>query len=297
MVYNSLQQDNPTQAGYLVPPEEFRDTLIEEIAAATFMRQKANVIPPLTKAASLGVPTRTADMATFTWGTEISAPAEDTSLAYGKREFGPNPAGIYIKVSNKLLRTLPKVDTYVRQQIAASGAKGQETAYMTGNGVGRPLGLFTASVDGIPAARDVSTGNTATEIKFDGLIEAQYKVEPQYQAGCSWTFHQDAIKQLRKLKDSNGQYIFQQSVVLGTPDVLFGKPIYVSAYAPNTFTTGLYVGIYGDLKYYWICDSLMLEITLLKELYALTGQTGYIARIETDGAPVLDKAFARVKLA
>jgi HK97 family phage major capsid protein len=295
-VYNSLQQDNPTQAGYLVPPEEFRNQLIQEIAAATFMRSKANVLPPLTSAQSLGVPTRTADMATFGWGTEISAPAEDTSLAYGKREMKPNPAGIYIKVSNKLLRTIPVVDSYIREQMAASGAKGQETAFMTGSGAGQPLGLFTASDDGIGTARDVSTGNTATEIKFDNLIEVQYKVEPQYQAGCQWIFHSDAIKQLRKLKDSAGAYIWQPSVIAGTPDTLLNKPVNMSAYAPNTFTTGLYVGLYGDLKYYMIVDSLLLEISVLKELYALTGQTAYIARIETDAAPVLAKAFARVKL-
>jgi HK97 family phage major capsid protein len=167
---------------------------------------------------------------------------------------------------------------------------------MTGSGAGQPLGLFTASDDGIGTARDVSTGNTATEIKFDNLIEVQYKVEPQYQNGCQWIFHADAIKQLRKLKNSDGQHIWQPSVVAGTPDMLLGKPVNMSAYAPHTFTTGLYVGLYGDLKYYMIVDSLMLEISVLKELYALTGQTGYIARIETDAAPVLSKAFARVKL-
>jgi HK97 family phage major capsid protein len=294
--YNALQQDNPTQAGYLVPPEEFRNQLIQEIAAATIMRQRANVIPPLTDAQSIGIPTRTADMATFGWGTEISTPSEDSTLAYGKREMKPNPAGIYIKVSNKLLRTLPTVDSYVRQQMAASAAKGQETAFMTGSGAGQPLGVFTASADGINTDRDVSTGNTATEIKMDNLIEVQYKVEPQYQAGCQWLFHADAVKQIRKLKDSAGQYVWQPSVQVGTPDMLLGKAVNLSAYAPNTFTTGLYVGLYGDLKYYYIVDSLMLEITVLKELYALYGQTAFLARIETDGAPVLSKAFARVKL-
>jgi HK97 family phage major capsid protein len=295
-MYNALQQDDPTQAGYLVPPQDFRDQLIAELDAATFMRQQANVLPPLTSAQSLGIPTRTDNMATFGWGTEISTPSEDSTLAYGKREFVPSPAGIYIKVSNKLLRTLPKVDSYVRQQMSAAGAVGMETAYMTGSGAGQPLGLFTASDDGIGTARDVSTGNTATDIKFDNLIEVQEKVEPQYQNGCGWIFHSDAVKKIRKLKDSDGQYIWQPSMQLGQPDMLLGKPVQRSAYAPNTFTTGLYVGLYGDLKYYMIADSLLLEISVLKELYALTGQTGYIARIETDGAPVLAKAFARVKL-
>ena len=71
----------------------------------------------------------------------------------------------------------------------------------------------------------------------------------------------------------------------------------MSEFAPNTFTNGLYVGLYGDLKYYWICDSLNMEIQVLAELYARTNQIDYISRIETDGAPVLSEAFARVTLA
>ena len=45
---------------------------------------------------------------------------------------------------------------------------------MTGNGAGRPLGLFTASGrPGISTARDIATGNTATEIKFDPVYTKQ----------------------------------------------------------------------------------------------------------------------------
>jgi HK97 family phage major capsid protein len=71
----------------------------------------------------------------------------------------------------------------------------------------------------------------------------------------------------------------------------------MSEYAPNTFTTGLYVGLIGDWSQYWIVDALDLTIQRLVELYAETNQTGFIGRMETDGAPVLAEAFARVKLA
>ena len=295
-IYAALQQDNPTQAGYLIAPEEFRNELIQEVASATFMRQKARVLPPIKNAQSLGFPTRTAGMAAWAWGTELSEPTDDTTLAYGKREFKPNPGASGIKVSKTLLRNMAKVDAFVRGEIAREVAKNLETAYMTGSGAGQPLGLFIASADGIPTTRDVSTGNTATEVKFDGLIEAQEKVAPEYQVGCEWIFHSDAVKQLRKLKDSNGQYVWQQSVQAGQPDLLLGRPVNRSAYAPNTFTTGLYVGLYGNLQHYWIVDALALEIQVLMELYARSNQAYYLSRIETDGAPVLSAAFARIKL-
>ena len=129
------------------------------------------------------------------------------------------------------------------------------------------------------------------------MIEAKYSITEQYPTGCEWIFNRLAIKQLAKLKKSDGQYIWQSSIVLGTPDMLLGKPVNSSEYAPSTFTTGLYVGLYGNLKNYWIVDSLAMEIQALMELYARTNQVDYITRVETDGAPVLSAAFARVKLA
>jgi len=295
-VYNALQQSNPTQAGYLVAPEQFVNTLIKTLDNSMFIRQKANVLPPLKGAQSLGYPTRTARMGAAVWGTEISAPTADTSLAFGKREFKTNPATAEILISKTLIRNAPGVEGIVTAEMAYAFAELLENAYMTGDGVQKPLGLFVASADGIPAARDVSTGNTATEIKFDGLMEAKYSIKDGYQKNCEWIFNRMAVKQLAKLKNSDGQYIWQSSVVLGTPDMLLGKPVNSSEYVPATFTSGLYVGMYGDYKNYWICDSLSMEMQILMELYARTNQIDYIARLETDGAPVVSEAFARIKL-
>lgn len=296
-VYNTLSQDNPTQAGYLVAPEQFVNELIKGIDNSMFMRTKGKVLPALQGAQSLGYPTRTARMSSAVWGTEISAPTADTQLAFGKKEFKPNPATAEILVSKTLIRNAPNSDAIVRDELAYAFAELLETAYMTGSGSGEPLGLFTASVDGITTARDVSTGNTATEIKFDGLIEAKFAVKDQYQAKCEWIFNRTAIKQIAKLKDNDGQYIWQPSMIAGTPDMLLTRPVNSSEYAPSTFTTGLYVGLYGDLSNYWIVDSRAVEIQALFELYARTNQVDYIGRIETDGQPVVAEAFARVKLA
>jgi HK97 family phage major capsid protein len=295
-IYNALSQDNPTQAGYLVAPEKFVFDLIADLNNTMFMRQKAKVLAPLQGAQSLGFPTRTARMAAAVWGTEIAAPTADTTLAFGKKEFKPNPSTAEILLSKTLIRNAPGVDQIIREELAYAFAELQENAYMTGTGAGRPLGLFTASVDGITTARDVSTGNTATEIKFDGLIEAKYSLKDQYQANAEWILSREAIKQIAKLKDSEGQYIWQPSLVLGAPDLILGKMVNSTEYAPHVFTTGLYVGIYGNLKNYWIVDSLAMEIQALFELYARTNQVDYIARLETDGQPVIAESFARIKL-
>ena len=99
-----------------------------------------------------------------------------------------------------------------------------------------------------------------------------------------------------KLKDTTNQYLWQPGLVSGEPDRLLNMPVDESEYAPNTFTTGLYVGLLANWDYYWILDSLDLAIQVLVELYAGSNKNGYHARYEGDGMPVLGEAFARVTL-
>jgi HK97 family phage major capsid protein len=252
----------------------------------------------ITTAESLGAPSLDTDLNDADWTTELQTGTEDTAMRFGKRELRPHPVAKLIKVSKKLLRAsaLP-IEGIIQDRLAYKFGVTQEKAFLTGTGTQQPLGVFTASNDGIPTSRDVSTGNTTTSITFDGLIEAKYSLKGQYWNKADWLFHRDALKQVVKLKDGDGQYIWRMSVRDGEPDTLLGRPIMMSEYAPNTFTTGLYVGLFGDFSNYWIVDSLDLQVQRLVELYAATNQDGFIGRLETDGAPVLAEAFARVKLA
>jgi HK97 family phage major capsid protein len=172
-----------------------------------------------------------------------------------------------------------------------------EKAYMVGTGAQQALGVFTASNNGIPTTRDYSTGNTQTSIMMDGIIGAKYQLKGNYMPRARWIFHRDAMAQIAKLKDGDGQYIWRGSTVTGEPDRLCNLPYHMSEYAPNTFTAGLYVGILGDFSQYWIADALDMEVQRLVELYAESNQIGLIGRMETDGMPVIGEAFVRVKLA
>jgi HK97 family phage major capsid protein len=219
-------------------------------------------------------------------------------MAFGKRALTPNQLTKLVKVSMKLLRTsaIP-VEGLVRERLAFKFAAAQENNFLNGDGSNKPLGVFYADVNGISTSRDVSTGNTTTAISADNLIEVKYSIKQQYRGNAQWIFHRDAIKEISKMKDGDGQYLWRPGLAAGQPDVLLNLPVNESEYAPNTFTTGQYVGILGDFKYYWIAEMFGMEIQRLNELFAQTNQVGFIGRMWSDGAPVLESAFARVKLA
>lgn len=295
--FRALQADNDTEGGYLVAPEQFVQQLIKNVDDMVFMRGMATVFS-VPNATSLGVPTLDTDPNDADWTSELATGSEDTAMRFGKRELNPHPLAKRIKISDTLLRkSLLPIETIVNERLAYKYAITQEKAFLTGTGNKQPLGVFTASADGISTSRDVSTGNSTTEIKFDGLIEAKYSLKGQYWNNASWMFHRDALKQISKLKDGEGQYIWRESVRDGEPDRILGRPVTMSEYVPNTFTTGQYVGMLGDYSHYWIADALDMTVKKLVELYAETNQTGFIGRLETDGMPVLQEAFTRVKLA
>lgn len=293
----ALQADADIYGGYITAPPMFVNQLIKSVDNAVFMRGLATTFS-LTQTDSLGAPSLEADPADPAWTSEIGTPSEDSTMSFGKRELKPHQLTKLIKVSNKLLRLAAQpAESLVAERLAYKFSITMENAYLNGTGAGQPLGVFTASSDGISTARDVSTGNTTTEIRVDGLINAKYALKQQYRGRAQWIFHRDAVKQIATLKDGNGQYLWQPAIVAGQPDRILNLAVNESEYVPNTFTTGLYVGILGDFKQYWIADSLQFGIQRLNELYAATNQVGFIGRMESDGAPILGEAFARVKLA
>lgn len=298
-----LQMDADTQGGFLVPPQEFSAALIQAVDDAVWIRQFATV-ETVTQAESLGIASLDADPADADWTAEVLVGGTDSSMKFGKRELRPHPLGKLIKISNKLIRASKlSIEAKVIERLTYKFGIAAEKAYLLGTGAEQPLGVFVADPNGISTARDVSTGNTTTAIQAPGLIEAKYKMKANYWPRLKWIFHRDALKGIMKLTDTNGQYLWvtaglaQRGLAEGQPDTLLGAPTYLSEYAPNTFTTGLYVGIIGDFSKYGIVDALSLQFQRLVELFAATNQVGYIGRLESDGMPLLEEGFARVKLA
>ena len=295
-VLKTLQADLDTSGGYLTAPQLFVQQLLKNVDDLVFIRQKATKFP-MDRAESLGVPTLDTDLGDADWTTELATGSQDDATKFGKRELHPHPFAKRVKVSNKLLRqAVMDPEAHVRDRMAYKFGLTEEKGFLTGSGAGQPLGLFTASALGVSTGRDVTAGTT-TAITGDGLHDIVGSLKVQYLPNSVWLLHRDAVKMIRKLKDGNGQYLWQAGLAGGMPNTILDRPYTQSEYVPNTFTTGLYVGMLGDLRFYWIADAMGLSIQRVIELYAEQDATGFIGRAECDGMPVLEEAFSRMKLA
>ncbi|HZP34161.1 MAG TPA: phage major capsid protein [Candidatus Acidoferrales bacterium] len=301
----SMQMDLNTAGGFLVPPLQFIADLIMAVDDQVFIRQLATV-QTLTNAVSLGAPTLDSQADDADWTSELAVGNESAGPTIGRRDLTPHPLAKFIKVSNKLLRAAAiDPEALIRDRLAYKFAISQEKAFMSGTGAAQPLGLFTASPFGISTNQDKSTGS-ATGFLADNLIDAKYALKPQYWPRARWLFHRNAIAAIRKLKDSQGQYLWNPGAISGTagtgliagsPDRLLDLPLTISEYCPGTLTTGLYVGMLADFSKYWIVDALSMSLQRLVELFAMTNQTAFVLRMELDAMPVIEEAFIRLKTA
>lgn len=297
----ALQVTPDEQGGFLVAPQQFIAELIKFVDDNVPLRPLATV-QQLTIGESLGVPSLETDIDDHDWTTELGTGTDDTAMKFGKREFRPHPLAKRIKVSNTLLRrSTMSPEQIVRERLGYKYAVTTEKAYMTGNGASRPLGIFTASADGISTGRDKAIGAAGsiplTTATSDQLIDAKYFLKEAYWRRARWMFHRDLIAIMRKLKDGDGNYLWVPGLAGGRPDTIIDIPFVTSEFAPNTISATSYVGMLADFSFYWIVDSLEFEIQRLVELYAEANQVGFIGRYEGDGMPVLEEAFVRLQVA
>lgn len=74
------------------------------------------------------------------------------------------------------------------------------------------------------------TAASATAITADEVIDLFYSLKAPYRKNAVWLLNDATVKQNRKIKDSTGQYLWQPSLVAGTPDTIPGRPVKTSAF-------------------------------------------------------------------
>lgn len=294
-----LMTGKDTKGGYLAPMA-MAQRLIKFMDDMVFMRKLATVLPPLDSAVSIGAPSYDSDPGDADWTAEIPASdiSEDDSMTFGRREMMPHLLTKMVKVGKKFLRVAAGIgspENFVTDRLAYKFGITEEKNFLTGTGQQRPLGVFTASNDGVPTTRDVTCASP-TAFVADEILDLLYALKPQYQMRAHGLFSREFVKRCRKLKTGTGEYLWGAGISGGAGDTIAGRPYTQSEYVPNTYTTGLYIGMFADFSYYWIVDSLGFEVQRLTELGALRNQVLFLGSKETDGMPVLAEAFSRLKL-
>lgn len=280
-VLNALQVGTDSEGGYLVP-DEFERTLVEALEEQNIFRSLAHVIQ--TSSGDRKIPV-VASKGTASWVDEEGTIPESDD-AFSQVSIGAYKLGTMIKVSEELLAdSVFDLESYISREFARRIGNKEEEAFFTGDGSGKPLGVLAAT----GGAQTGVTAASATAITADELMDLYYSLRAPYRKSSVFLMNDSTVKAVRKLKDANGQYLWQPSLSAGTPDTLMGRPVYTSAYMP-ALAAGAKGVLFGDLSYYWVADRQGRSFKRLGELYAPTGQVGFLATQRVDGRLILPEA-------
>ena len=280
-IMNALQIGTDSEGGYLVP-DEYERTLVEALEEENVFRQLAKVIQ--TSSGDRKIPV-VATKGTASWIDEEGAYTESDD-SFGQVSIGAYKLGTMIKVSEELLNdSVFDLESYIAREFARRIGTKEEEAFFTGDGTGKPLGILAAS----GGAETGVTAASATAVTADELMDLFYSLKSPYRKNAVWILNDSTIKAIRKLKDNNGQYLWQPSLVAGTPDTILGRPVKTSAYMP-AIAAGAKTIAFGDFSYYWIADRQGRSFKRLNELYAANGQVGFLGSQRVDGKMILPEA-------
>lgn len=163
----------------------------------------------------------------------------------------------------------------------------QNKHFTTGDAGAKPKGIVTASTLGITAA-------SATAVTADELLQLVHKVDPAYRPGATWMMHDDILLEVRKLKDGNGQYLWQPGLMQNMPNLLYGYLYVVNQSMDSTIAAGKKTFLFGQLSKYKLRDVATIRLKRLDERYAEKDQVAFIAFMRSDGN-LLDAGVAPVK--
>ena len=272
-VSNVLQEGVDADGGYLVP-EEYDHRLIDVLTEENIMR---------------GIATKITTSGEHKINIAATKPAaawieEGEALSFGDATFeqkilDAHKLHVAIKITEELLYDNAfGLENYIITEFGKALANAEEDAFLNGDGVGKPTGIFDKTKGG------ESIGTLTAALKSDDILDLIYKLKRPYRKNASFIMNDATLAQIRKLKDNNGQYLWQPSYQANEPDKILGYNIRTSAFAPTDAIA------FGDYKYYNIGDRGSRSFKQLNDLFAGNGMIGYVAKERVDGLLILPEA-------
>lgn len=242
-------------AGANAVPTSFYDRLVAHLIETSAVLQSGATVLNTASGETLQVP-KTTSHSSAAIVTEASAIAE-SDPAFGQISLGAYKYGTVIQVSRELLTDVGvDLEGYLAMQAGRALGNAFGAHAITGTGTGQPRGVVTDATVGVtgPTGTTTSFGTQSTVGQgADLLISLFHSVIAPYRmsGSCRWIMNDTTAGVVRKIKDSAGQYIWQPSVVSGTPDTILGKPVLtdpnVAVPAANAKSV-----IFGDMSQFFV---------------------------------------------
>lgn len=269
--------------GYLAPVS-FERKLIDYIGNQNVIRSLADV---RSSAANVDVPYVT----THTTAYHIAEGASFTAStpAFNAKTLKAYKTGALTYLTHEALEDIViNIERWLVDDFGQAFADLEETDFISGTGTAEPTGILTGGKLALTAA-------STTAITGDELLALQHAVKAAYRRKAVWVMNDATALTIRKLKTTDGQYLWQPSLREGAPDMLLGNAVHYSDAMPKA-AAGNKAVVFGDLKRFRIQDRSGLYLQRLNEAAATSGQVGFLAYRRYDSAVMIPEAIQYLQM-
>jgi HK97 family phage major capsid protein len=245
--YRNLVSNTAASGGALTPTD-FYDQLLAHLIEVSGLLQAGPTIINTAGGESLQIP-RTTAHSTAALTSQVGAIAE-TDPQFSVVTLTAFKYGTLISVARELLDD-SGVDlvSYLGTECGRALGNAFGADLVTGTGTGQPTGLVANSTSGV-SSTNTGKGGAAS---YTDLVNLEYSVIAPYRQSrsCYWLAADKTIGGFRLLLDSQNRPIWEPSMVLGSPDLLLGKPIVADPYVPALATSSKSV-FFGDFAQFFV---------------------------------------------
>jgi HK97 family phage major capsid protein len=286
-LFKALNEGTAGDGGYLVPTPLFNEVW-RILPDYTVMRKLARIIPM--SADTLKLDSVLAKPQAY-WVSEY-AQKTTTSAEFDQKTLNTNKLVCLLPATHELLADSgPNLAQLIIELFAEAVGEREDAAYFTGSGTGQPRGI---------SQETLTTVTAGATFNFDDVIDLIYSI-PQgarQNRGCAFVGNMYSVKHLRKVKDTNGDYIWRDGGMFRgeggrvdqVPATLYGYPFYEqNAISQKTV-------YFGNWRYYIIGDRQQMTVSKTDEGGDAwrRDSTEFKAVIRVDGRAAMTQPFAKL---
>lgn len=284
----ALTVGSDASAGFLAPTE-FGQEILKKLREFSPIRQYAKVMTIGGK--DIRFPRRlTSTVATW---VEETAARDESGMSFEQVTLTPHELATYVEVSRQLLEDNQyNLEGELASDLGESFAIAEASAFASGNGTGKPKGILAAT-----GVAEVVSGAAATlgAAPGDLLIDMFSKLQTAHAQNGAWAMNRSTLASIRKVKTTDGQYIWQPGLQAGQPATILGRPVIEMVDFPGV-AAGTFPIVFGDWSGYRIVDRVDMSILVDPFSGAKNGITTFHARKRVGADVTHADRFVKLKI-
>lgn len=254
----AMNVGTPEDGGYTAPTEWDR-TIVDALKVVSAMRQIATV----QTISGNGFSKLYNDRETASgWVGETAARPETPAakfqqVTFNTGEIYANPAATQRLLDDSEIN----IESWLAGEVETEFAYQEGIAFVSGDGVNKPQGLLTYTGTNAHPWGPVAEVNTgaAAALTLDGLIDLVYDLPSERTPNARFVLNRKTQAEIRKVKDGNGNYIWQPGLQAGQPATILGFPSTELPAMPD-IAAGTIPIVFGDFTGYLVIDRTGIRI-------------------------------------